>query len=93
MGMLAIARQPDHRLCLENDLQAILAERLLYQRADQKFIIGGLQGFGKLPVHLDLLADVRHVPGLIHVRFEAAHFLVAHLRLKAVLFHQKYALL
>ena len=86
--VLAVARKADHRLRFEVHLKAVLTEDLAHHRAHNKFIVRRLQGVGKAPVDLDLLAHMRHLARLIDLRLEAADLLVSHLDLQAIAIEQ-----
>ena len=85
VSVLAVARQPDHRLGFEGNLQPVGAEKFLDDRPHDDLIIGGLDGAVETPIDLELLANVRHMPALIDLRLEPADFLMPHLDVEAVL--------
>ena len=93
MGMLTITSKADHRLSLEGNLQAVHAEYLTDESADNQLVIGSLQSISKLPVNLNLLANAYHAAGLIQMSLDAAYFLVAHLNAQSVLVQQQNCLL
>ena len=85
MGMLAAACYPRNGLSLEGNLEAVHAEYFLHDNTRQDFVISSLYASCELPVHLQLLHNVRHVTSAIDLTFNAAAFLMAHFRLQAVI--------
>ena len=79
MGVFAAAGYADNGLCLEGNVEAVFAEYFTDNDAGFQFIVCCLQGVhGESPVQFQLFADVHGVAGVVHFRFDTAHFFVAH---------------
>ena len=84
MCMFTAACNTGNRFSLEGNLQAVHAENLFNDDTCQKLVICSLNAAAELPVNLQLLHNVSHMACSINLTFNAAAFLVAHLRLQAV---------
>lgn len=76
-----------HGFGQKGDLHALVAEHFLDDELGHDLIVGGLQGTVVAPVDLQLLHDALKGAFLIEAGFDAADFLMAHLRFQAVFAH------
>ena len=79
MGMFAAAGYTDNRFCLEGNVEAVFSEYFTDNDAGFQFIIAGLERIhGESPVQFQLFADIYRMAGIVHLRFDAPYFFMAH---------------